>query len=133
MSAQTQAAIVGHANQVASRWLKRGASVDRVNRYLGRVDAIRTRIAARAGDLVPPLYVELEPSDPSRCGGDNVDRHWLTTWTGKRVGLLELTGKARGFHGVKLYCYSAVIEGRRYYGRGQGPGMYLNLKPAKRA
>lgn len=121
MSAQAQATIVGIANQVAQRWRKRGANSDRVNRYLGRVDAIRTRIAARAGDLLPTLYVR---------EGEGYHAE-LTTWTGQVVGTVQITGKARGFHGVKLYCYSAILEGRRYYGRGQGPGMYLNLKPAK--
>jgi hypothetical protein len=123
MSAQTQAAIVGYANQVADRWRKRGAKTDRVNRYLGRVDAIRALIAARAGDLVPTLYVKA-----TAVPGHVV----LTTWTGTFVTGARVTGEARGFHGVKLYCYSAVIEGRRYHGRGQGPGMYLNMRPGKR-
>jgi hypothetical protein len=123
MSVQTQAAIVGHANQVADRWRKRGASHDRVNRYLGRVDAIRALIAARSGDLVPTLYVK-ETAVPGHVV--------LTTWTGTFVSGARITGEARGFHGVKLYCYSTVIEGRRYHGRGLGNGMCLNLKPGKR-
>lgn len=121
-----QAIIVGHANLVADRWRKRGANTGRVNRYLGRVDAIRTRIAARDGDRLPVLYVKGEM-------GIRPDvRVVLTTWTGKRVGYAQVTGTVRGFHGVKLYCYSTVIEGRHYYGRGQGPGMYVNLRPGKR-
>lgn len=117
----SQAQIVAHATLVASRWRKRGASVDRVNRYLGRVDAIRTRYAARAGERLPTLYV----------GEGNGYHAELTTWTGTLVGKVEIRGTARGFHGVKLYCYRAVIEGRAYHGRGQGPGMYLNLRPGK--
>jgi hypothetical protein len=121
----SQAAIVGHANLVADRWRKRGASSERVNRYLGRVDAMRTRLAARAGDLVPTLYVKGVLGE-ARC--------YLTTWNGNVVSRdMRVTGTARGFNGVKLYCYSVTIEGRRYYGRGLGPGMYLNLRPAKRA
>lgn len=129
-----QATIVGHANLVADRWRKRGANTNRVNRYLGRVDAIRTRIAARAGERLPVLYVTVEPG-VSPCGVPtaSLDRHTLTTWTGKRVASLEVTGTARGFHGVKLTCYAATIEGRRYIGRGHGPGMYLNMRPSKRA
>jgi hypothetical protein len=116
-----QATIVSHANRVAERWRKRGAKTDRVNRYLGRVDAIRTRIAARAGEPLPVLYVR---------EGEGYHAE-LTTWAGQVVGKVEIRGTARGFHGVKLYCYRAVIEGRSYHGRGQGPGMYLNLRPGK--
>lgn len=128
----TQANIVGIANLVADRWRKRGANVDRVNRYLGRVDAIRTRIAARDGERLPVLYVTVERGlspcgVPAKC----LDRHTLTTWTGKRIASLEVTGSARGFNGVELTCYAATIEGRRYYGRGLGAGMYLNLRPGK--
>lgn len=119
----SQAQIVGHATLVASRWRKRGASVDRVNRYLGRVDAIRTRYAARAGERLPTLYVQ------TRMVGGYI-RRFLTTWTGLAVAQLEETGKARAFN-CELTCYATVIEGRRYSGRGHGPGMYLNMRPGK--
>lgn len=115
------AAIVGHATLVADRWRKRGASSERVNRYLGRVDAIRTRVAARAGEPLPTLYVR-------EGSGYHAE---LTTWAGNVVGKVEIRGTARGFHGVKLYCYRAVIEGRAYHGRGLGPGMYVNMRPGK--
>lgn len=116
MSAQT---LLERARSTAERWRARGADTDRVNRYCGRAEVIITRHAARAGGLVPTLYV-------------SGDGRTLTTWPGNRVASLEVTGTARGFHGVELTCYRATIEGRVYYGRGQGPGMYLNLHPSRR-
>jgi hypothetical protein len=71
----------------------------------------------------------------SPCGTREacLDRHYLTTWPGNRVAQLKVTGHARGFNGVRLTCYAATIEGRRYHGRGQGEGMCLNLRPGKLA
>lgn len=106
------------ARRAAARWRARGANTDRVNRYCGRAEVIITRHAARAGALVPTLYV-------------SSDGRTLTTWPGNVVAPLEVTGTARGFHGVELTCYRAVIEGRAYHGRGLGAGMYLNLRPGK--
>jgi hypothetical protein len=74
---------------------------------------------ARNGELVPTLYVTQDP-----------DGLWLTTWPGNRVARLYAVGKAPAFN-CTLTCYSATIEGRNYYGRGHGPGMYLNLRPGK--
>lgn len=44
--------------------------------------------------------------------------HTLQSWGGESIGMLEITGHARGFHGVKLTCYALTYEGRRYHGRG---------------
>lgn len=87
------------------------------NRYCGRAEVVITRHAARLGDLVPTLYV-------------SGDGQWLTTWVGNRIARLHATGKAPAF-GCMLTCYSATIEGRHYYGRGHGPGMYLRLRAGK--
>lgn len=121
------------ARRTAARWRAAGANPDRVNRYCGRAEVIITRHAARLGDPIPTLYVHFEPG-VSPCGVPtaSLDRHTLVTWPGNRIAPLEVTGTANGFNGAKLYCYSATIEGRRYYGRGLGPGMYLNLRPAAR-
>lgn len=132
MQASTRA-LHDRASKTAARYRAAGANTDRVNRYCGRAEVIITRLAARLGELVPTLYVKVERG-VSPCGRPtpSLDRHSLTTWAGQHVAPLEVTGTARGFHGVKLTCYSATIEGRRYYGRGQGGGMYLNLRPATR-
>lgn len=103
------------ASAMAARWRARPHNTDRVNRAVGRLELIITRHAARQGGLVPVLYVTQEP-----------DGLWLTTWPGNRVARLYVTGKARGFN-CELTCYSATIEGRNYYGRGLGVGMYLRL------
>jgi hypothetical protein len=110
--------LLERARTTAERWRARGADTDRVNRYCGRVEVLITRLAARAGALPPTLYV-------------SSDGRTLTTWPGNVVAPLEIRGTARGFNGVKLYCYRAVIEGRAYHGRGLGPCMYLNLRPGK--
>ena len=55
----------------------------------------------------------------------------LRTWDGTVIGSLRVTGSARGFHGVKLVCYRATIDGIPYYGRGQGDGMILRLRRVK--
>lgn len=130
---QSTRQLLERARKTADRLLAAGQT-DRANRFSGRAEVVITRHAARCGDLLPTLYVQHEPG-VSPCGVPTacLDRHYLTTWTGNRVTDLEVTGSARGFHGVKLTCYAATIEGRRYYGRGHGPGMYLNLRPGKRA
>ncbi len=111
-------ALVARAQRTADRLRAAGQS-ERANRFCGRAEVCITRHAARLGELVPTLYV-------------SSDGRWLTTWPGNRVARLEVTGAARGFNGVKLTCYAATIEGRRYHGRGLGAGMYLNLRPSKR-
>lgn len=107
--------------ELAVRIERRAATIRRrgkcANRYLGRAAVVLTRHAARVGDPIPTLYV----------GNDG----WLTTWPGNRVARFEVTGTAPAF-GCVLTCYRATIEGRTYYGRGHGPGMYLNLRPGKR-
>jgi hypothetical protein len=60
-------------------------------------------------------------------GNFNGVPHTLCTWDGKPLGPLAITGYARGFHGVKLTCYSFEYEGRRYTGRGLGDGMSVRL------
>lgn len=103
---------------IANKWRAVGANIDRVNRFCGRAEVIITRHAARAGEIIPTLYV----SSNGRT---------LQTWPGNTVAPLSVTGYVRGFNGVKLTCYAAVIEGRRYHGRGFGNGMYLRLRPGK--
>lgn len=104
------------ASAMAERWRAKPHNTDRVNRAVGRCEVIITRHAARNGERVPTLYVSGQ---------------WLTSWPGNRVARIYVTGTARGFNGVKLTCYSATIEGRNYYGRGLGDGMYINLRPGK--
>lgn len=114
----TTAQVRDRALALAEKWRARPHNTDRVNRAVGRLEVIITKYAARSGELLPVLYV-------------SETELWLTTWPGNCVARLRVTGSARGFHGVKLTCYSAVIEGRNYYGRGLGPGMYINLRPGK--
>lgn len=112
----------------AERRASQITDTDRANRYRGRCERVIVRHCARHGELLPTLYVKA--LEPERGGHP---RHVLTTWPGNVIGALEVTGHARGFHGVKLTCYAITIEGRRYIGRGHGPGLYLNLRPSKRS
>lgn len=105
------------ASAMLAKYRARIHNIDRVNRAAGRAERIITLHAARRGELLPTLYV-------------SSDGRWLTTWPGQRIAVLQTTGKAPAF-GCELTCYGATIEGRRYYGRGHGPGMYLNLRPGK--
>lgn len=123
MHASTQA-LLERAFQASVRLRQQGKS-DLANRFSGRAEVVITRHAARLGDLVPTLYVKALPPEH---GG--YPRHVLTTWMGNVIAPLEITGKAPAF-GCTLTCYAAVIEGRRYYGRGHGPNMYLNLRPGR--
>jgi len=70
--------------------------------------------------------------EAGRCFGyPSTDGKTLNTWDGQPMGPLEVTGKARGFHGVKLTCYKAKIDGHTYHGRGLGSGMLLKLRKGK--
>lgn len=108
---------------LAARIERRAQAIRRTgkcaNRYVGRAQVVLVRHAARLGDTLPTLYV-------TGKGGET----WLTTWTGNRIARIYATGQARAFN-VTLTCYSATICGRRYYGRGHGPGMYINLRAGK--
>ncbi len=104
--------------QATAERLRAAGQTDRANRFCGRAEVVITRHAARAGELIPTLYV-------------SSDEQWITTWPGNKVARLYVTGKARGFN-CKLTCYSCTIEGRTYYGRGLGPGMYLRMRAGKR-
>ncbi len=104
--------LLARASATAER-LRAAGKNERANRFCGRAEVVITRHAARHGDSVPVLYV-------------SSDEKWLTTWPGNRVARLYVTGKARGFN-CALTCYSAVIEGRSYHGRGLGPQMSLRL------
>ncbi len=116
----THALLVDLISERASVWRKRGASTDRVNRYLGRCEVILCRIAARRGELLPTLYVS-----------KRADGLWLTSWPGTKVAKLEERGKARAFR-TELTCYRCTIEGRVYIGRGLGESMYINMRPSSR-
>lgn len=118
---QSTRELLTRAQRTAER-LREAGRHDRANRFSGRAEVVIARHCARHGEPLPTLYV--------REGGRSCAD--LVTWMGNRVAYVEIRGTARGFHGVKLYCYRAVIEGRAYHGRGQGPGMYLNLRPGKR-
>lgn len=114
-------------------WERANATAERIrasgkcaNRYSGRAEVVIARHAARIGDVVPTLYVTQEPG----CDLHGRPNLWLTTWPGNRVARIYATGKVRAF-GSELTCYSATICGRNYYGRGQGPGMYINLRAGK--
>ena len=56
------------------------------------------------------------------------DEARLTTWQGKTIAALTRTGRAQGFHGVKLTCYTCTIDGARYHGRGLGAGMCIRMR-----
>lgn len=55
----------------------------------------------------------------------------LTSWEGKVIMPLTLTGKARGFHGTRLECFAGSYNGRRYHGRGLGESMCIKLRASK--
>lgn len=69
--------------------------------------------------------------------GETDQRLLVTTWAGIRIGRVfsfstwNESGAGRG----KMYAVRVRIEGcdRVFYGRGQGPGMHINLRPAKGA
>lgn len=121
-----------HRAEKTAKRLRAAGKDDLANRFCGRAEVAIANHCARIGDLLPTLYVKLERRDPSKVGGDNVDRHWLTTWMGNKVALLEVTGTAPAFN-ARLTCYRATIQGRTYIGRGLGPGLYLNMRPSRRA
>lgn len=52
----------------------------------------------------------------------------LLTWSGDKIGALEKTGKARGFHGSEITCWAMTYGGKRYSGRNAGTGMVLRLR-----
>lgn len=100
--------------------LRAAGQTDRANRFAGRAEVAITRACARLGEPPPVLYVT-----QSERG------LFATTWPGNVVAPLEVTGTAPAFGG-RLTCYACTIEGRRYHGRGLGPGLYLRLHPGKR-
>lgn len=114
----THALLVDLISERARYWRARGASNDRVNRYLGRCEVILCRIAARRGEPLPTLYVS-----------KRADGLWLTSWPGTKVARLEERGTARAFR-TELTCYRCTIAGRAYIGRGLGEGMYINMRPS---
>jgi len=116
----TAALLVDHITERKRHWKQRGASEERLNRYLGRCEVILCRIAARRGEPLPTLYVS-----------KLADGLWLTSWPGTKVAKLEVRGKARAFR-TELTCYRCTIEGRVYIGRGLGEGMYINMRPSSR-
>ncbi len=114
----TTALLVDHITERKRHWKQRGASEERLNRYLGRCEVILCRIAARRGEPLPTLYVS-----------KLADGLWLTSWPGTKVAKLEVRGKARAFR-TELTCYRCTIEGRVYIGRGLGESMYVNMRPS---
>ncbi len=64
----------------------------------------------------------------------SADGRHLTSFAGAVLGTLRLVSKfrTRRLHGpVETFCYRAEVEGRRYHGRGSGPGMILHLRASK--
>jgi hypothetical protein len=116
---------------MSAKWRARTHNSDRVNRAVGRAQAIIERHAARNGEKLGALYVSEQPRRLQQIAGKPKTELWLTTWTGQRLARLYVTGTAYGFHGARLTCYSCTLEGRNYFGRGQGPGMLLMLRPGK--
>jgi hypothetical protein len=55
----------------------------------------------------------------------------LTTWDGKTIGKLTITGYARGFHRTPLTCWALTHNGRRYHGRNAGTLMVLRLRTGR--
>lgn len=87
-----------------------------------RFEALGSIIDAERGIIVGYPHHSDKPGMP----------HLLRTWEGKSMGMLAITGHARGFYGAKLTCYSFEYEGVRYSGRGSGNGMLLRLRAGKR-
>lgn len=107
--------LYGRVNDTAARLYAAGQH-DRARRYLGRADLVLKREQARRGERID-AYVS---SDGRR----------LQTWPGGVLGSLTVTGRARTPSGTLLTCYAVTLGGRRYFGRGEGPGMILKLRPA---
>lgn len=59
----------------------------------------------------------------------------VTTWTGAALARVTEHGTARtGFHGSEIhYIRAKDTQGREWYGKNGGPGMFIGLKLAKHA
>jgi hypothetical protein len=63
-------------------------------------------------------------------------KYLLTTWEGKTICLLKRTGswlnyKVFGSFPVKMWAWSAIINGKRYHGCNSGTGMLVKMKAGK--
>jgi hypothetical protein len=68
------------------------------------------------------LLTELPERISAYIGSDGRS---VTVWTGLPLGSAYCSGRiGRG----PLFGYYATISGRQYYGRGQGSGMFINLR-----
>jgi hypothetical protein len=56
----------------------------------------------------------------------------VTTWTGGKLAIVAGMSRHRGGFGGEYFTVQAVApNGARWYGRGGGAGMYVNLRRAK--
>lgn len=57
----------------------------------------------------------------------------ITTWMGDTLATVTSTGKPyrSNFGNLSTPFRAKGIDGRMYFGRHNGPGMYLRLRPAK--
>jgi hypothetical protein len=65
-------------------------------------------------------------------GRSTVGRTWdLTTWDGATIGTVEVVSvwsNPRGIFSAHVYAFRATIDGKRYHGRGGGPGLFVRLR-----
>jgi hypothetical protein len=76
---------------------------------------------------------ELLADTPERLsayiGSDDTSRPLVTVWTGLPIGRATCLGRVSGrFQHTRVFAYRARINGREFYGRGQGEGMFINLR-----
>lgn len=131
MTNLTIKAMTVRARLMVDRWRSKPHNTDRVNRAAGRLERIIARRCAQVGEPLPTLYVSQAPRKLQQIAGEATTQLWLTTWPGNRVARLTVTGTSPAFGG-RLTCYGCVVEGRYYYGRGLGPGMYINMRPGRK-
>lgn len=55
----------------------------------------------------------------------------LRSWSGEKIGEVEVTGHSRGFYGAEIVHFRAYIGDRAYHGKGSGWGMILRLRACK--
>ena len=103
----------------------------------GRVDVSRKEAEEHNRELSSLECKAFWPGERTRFvayykGGESVGTIGaLTTWLGEIVAPATVTGRWRirkGWVGSHMISVQAVINGRRYYGRGCGNGMSIIMR-----
>lgn len=100
--------------------------------YLSKEEAAAPVYAACSNEMRGKVEQwELLADTPERLsayiGSDDIGP-LVTVWTGLPIGRATCIGRVSGRSHTRVYAYSARINGREFYGRGQGEGMFINLR-----